>query len=70
MSKARLLYLLSPAKTLDLSHTNITQGSIPKLLEEAHELVKVCQKLTPAKIKSMMGVSDAIAKLNYERYVM
>jgi cytoplasmic iron level regulating protein YaaA (DUF328/UPF0246 family) len=26
------------------------------------------QKLSRAKVKSLLGVSDALAKLNYERY--
>lgn len=30
--------------------------------------VKQLQKLSQAKVKSLLGVSDALAKLNYDRY--
>jgi len=32
------------------------------------ELLKVCKKLKPSDFKKLMGVSDAIAKKDYERY--
>ena len=61
--------LLSPAKTLDETPLPPSVArSEPRMTRQAAELVNVAKKLTPAKIKSLMGVSDAIAKLNYERF--
>ncbi|KAK1933875.1 UPF0246 protein [Phytophthora citrophthora] len=68
MVSARLVYVLSPAKTLDLSASHVAQCSQPRLLSDAHELVQQLQKLSQAKVKSLLGVSDALAKLNFDRF--
>ncbi|KAG7382129.1 hypothetical protein PHYPSEUDO_005205 [Phytophthora pseudosyringae] len=68
MSAARLVYVLSPAKTLDLSASRVAQCSQPRLLSDAHELIQQLQKLSKAKVKSLLGVSDALAKLNFDRF--
>lgn len=68
MPSARLVAVLSPAKTLELSTSHVSQCSQPRLLAEAHELIEQLQKLSQAKVKSLLGVSDALAKLNYDRY--
>ncbi|GMF36050.1 unnamed protein product [Phytophthora fragariaefolia] len=65
---ARLCYVLSPAKTLDLSVPRIAQCSQPRLLSDAHELISQLRTLSQAKVKSLLGVSDALAKLNYDRF--
>ncbi|TMW65137.1 hypothetical protein Poli38472_009304 [Pythium oligandrum] len=67
-AKARLLYVLSPAKTLDMTSPTVAQSSVPKMLAEAQELVTELRKLSPAKMKALLGVSDALAKLNHGRY--
>lgn len=55
--------LLSPAKTLDESPLPSSIGRTePRMTREAADLVAVAKKLTAPKIKSLMGVSDAIAK--------
>ncbi|KAI9985938.1 hypothetical protein PInf_024729 [Phytophthora infestans] len=68
MPSARLVYVLSPAKTLDLSASRVSQCSQPRLLSDAHELVEQLQKLSQARVKSLLGVSDALAKLNFDRF--
>ena len=40
----------------------------PRLTTHTAELIKTCKRLTAPKIKSLMGVSDAIASLNAERF--
>uniref|UniRef100_K3X0J3 Uncharacterized protein n=1 Tax=Globisporangium ultimum (strain ATCC 200006 / CBS 805.95 / DAOM BR144) TaxID=431595 RepID=K3X0J3_GLOUD len=65
MTTARLLYLLSPAKTLDMTLSTVKVCSAPQLLHEAHILL---QELSQAKVKSLLGVSDALARLNYQRF--
>jgi len=60
--------LLSPAKAMDLSGPpNMGVMSKPEVKDSA-ELLKVCKKLTAGDLKKLMGVSDAIAKKDYERY--
>lgn len=68
MTGARLVYVLSPAKTLDLSASCVSRCSQPRLLTDAHELIQQLQKLSQAKVKSLLGVSDALAKLNFDRF--
>ena len=63
------IVLLSPAKTLDEAPLPPSVlRSEPRMMRDAMELLPVCQKLTQPKIKSLMAVSDAIAKLNYDRF--
>ncbi|KDO31906.1 hypothetical protein SPRG_03122 [Saprolegnia parasitica CBS 223.65] len=63
-----LVMVLSPAKTLDLALPKLRTCTQPKFLEEASILVQDLRKLTPAKLKGLLGVSDALAKLNHDRY--
>ncbi|EQC39609.1 hypothetical protein SDRG_03042 [Saprolegnia diclina VS20] len=63
-----LVMVLSPAKTLDLALPKLRTCTQPKFLDEASILVQDLRKLTPAKLKGLLGVSDALAKLNHDRY--
>lgn len=40
MTAARLLYVLSPAKTLDMARSAVSKCSEPALLADAHVLVR------------------------------
>ncbi len=62
--------VLSPAKTLDFdSAPIITEFSNPMFAAKANSLVKVARKLDPQSISDLMGVSQSIAHLNYERFM-
>ena len=64
-----MLALLSPAKTLDLTPiSNAILASKPALLKQTKTVVKELQKLSYAQLKSLLGVSDNLARLNYDRY--
>eukprot|EP00873_Tetraselmis_striata_P013228 jgi/Tetstr1/433492/TSEL_022762.t1 len=67
-----MIVLLSPAKTLDEDCANPalkpSDHTRPELAEEAEELVGELKKLPVGKLKALLGVSDAIARLNHERY--
>lgn len=94
-TRGRMLMLLSPAKTLDLSKTSIELCSTPALEREAKVLVQELQKLGKSELKTLLGmrsyvdmhvclyafmhyftessqhllgVSDSINTLNFERY--
>jgi len=63
-----MICVLSPAKAMDLSGApNLGVMSKPEV-KDTTELLKVCKTLKPGDFKKLMGVSDAIAKKDYERY--
>ncbi|KAI9911445.1 hypothetical protein PsorP6_009761 [Peronosclerospora sorghi] len=68
MPPTRLVYVLSPAKTLDFSTSSIVECSQPRLLSHTHTLVKQLRHLSPAKLQSLLGVSGDLAKLNFDRF--
>jgi hypothetical protein len=64
-----MLFLISPAKTLDyetplgeLPHTR------PQFLAQSAELIGVLKKKSPQQIASLMSLSDSLAALNVARY--
>ncbi|MCM4169676.1 Peroxide stress resistance protein YaaA [Arenibacter antarcticus] len=60
--------VISPAKTLDFeSKLPIKEYSQPLFLEEAARLNKVLQKKKPIALSELMGISDKLAQLNWER---
>lgn len=64
-----MLVVVSPAKNLDYeSPSVISQYSQPELLDDAEALVKVCKKLSPAKLSGLMSISDKLAGLNADRF--
>lgn len=64
-----MLFLLSPAKTLDERTTPPTnEFTQPKLLSQSQILIDELQKLAPQDIAKLMKVSDKIAHLNMERF--
>jgi cytoplasmic iron level regulating protein YaaA (DUF328/UPF0246 family) len=63
-----MVLLLSPAKTLDLSSTAIKLASQPLFQKEAQDLTAELAKLSKPQLKTLLGVSDSINTLNYNRY--
>ncbi|MGJ3355524.1 peroxide stress protein YaaA [Providencia sp. Je.9.19] len=64
-----MLITLSPAKTLDYESPLATHKfTQPELLTESEQLIKVCRKLAPADIASLMKISDKLAGLNAARF--
>jgi cytoplasmic iron level regulating protein YaaA (DUF328/UPF0246 family) len=67
-----MLFLLSPAKTLDFD-TPIPGALRRKLTEplwpeRAAELIGVLRRKSPAQVASLMDLSDKLAQLNVDRY--
>ena len=65
--------VLSPAKKLNLEplssqRTSQLDFSLPDLLPETEELIKVARKLTCAELSKLMKLSDSLAALNYDRF--
>lgn len=64
-----MLFLLSPAKSLDYETPSVTQRhTLPQFIDESAALIEVIQPYTPAQIASLMQLSDALATLNVGRY--
>jgi hypothetical protein len=67
-----MLYLLSPAKTLDyetpVPPALARKASEPRFVEPATELVEVLRRKSPAQVASLMDLSDKLAALNVGRY--
>ena len=64
-----MLFLLSPAKTLDYeTPAHVAAHTKPLFTRQAAELIGVLREHTPADIASLMSLSDALAQLNVARY--
>lgn len=64
-----MLILLSPAKNMNFDDApDAPRATKPKFLDDTGELSETTRKLSKSKIKSLMGVSDKLAELNYERF--
>lgn len=64
-----LVTIISPAKKLDYSpNQNKLNSSVPSLLDHSNELIKDLKVLTPQDVSSLMGLSDKLGALNFERF--
>jgi len=64
-----MLMLISPAKSLDMqaNYPTIKTTEI-QFLEDSQELIDQLQELNPEEIKNLMGISEKLAELNYQRF--
>lgn len=64
-----MIYLLSPAKTLDYeSEIPLLRGTMPRFLERSAELATLMRKLSVADLEALMGISTKLAELNAQRF--
>jgi cytoplasmic iron level regulating protein YaaA (DUF328/UPF0246 family) len=64
-----MLAIISPAKKLDFESDPITDAHTqPVLLKDAEVLARKARKLKRTDLKAMMGFSDKLADLNYQRF--
>ena len=64
-----MLFLLSPAKSLD--YDTPAEGvphTLPQFVSQSAELIEVLKHKTPAEISQLMELSDNLAALNVARY--
>ena len=65
-----MLFLLSPAKSLDYD-TPLPAGlphTLPAFVPQAEQLIAVLRHKSPQDIASLMSISDPLAALNVARY--
>jgi cytoplasmic iron level regulating protein YaaA (DUF328/UPF0246 family) len=63
-----MITLISPAKTLDLSTTEINLNSQPDFIKSTLELVSIMKKKSTSELMQLMDISENLAQLNRERY--
>jgi hypothetical protein len=67
-----MLYLLSPAKTLDytspIDPKVLARATLPAFTPRAAELIGKLRTLAPAEVATLMSLSDELAALNVARY--
>ena len=63
-----MLIVLSPAKTLDYSVNPKSNHTVPQFLSQSSNLIKNLKDKEPKDIASLMGLSDKLATLNFDRY--
>lgn len=63
-----MLFVLSPAKTLDFTAPPDAPATRPEFLTDAAELARAARKLTPDDLRELMSISDKLAALNVERF--
>lgn len=61
--------IISPAKNLDFKRqVQITEFTQPIFLKESERLIRNLRKLKPGDLTNLMGISDKLAVLNFERF--
>ncbi|OOG42273.1 peroxide stress protein YaaA [Polaromonas sp. A23] len=64
-----MLFLLSPAKSLDFeTPPQVDTHTQPLFVKQSSQLIKVLKKKTPAQVSELMSLSDTLAGLNVARY--
>ncbi len=64
-----MLYLISPAKSLDYdTPVGDVPHSLPQFVAQSSSLIDVLKKKSPQQIATLMGLSDALSALNVARY--
>lgn len=67
-----MLYLLSPAKSLDyetpVPPAMSAAATLPPFVERSQELIGVLRRQSPRKIAALMDISADLANLNVQRY--
>jgi cytoplasmic iron level regulating protein YaaA (DUF328/UPF0246 family) len=67
-----MLYLLSPAKSLDFDTpvpmATVRKATDPVYAEQATELITLLRRQSASQLAALMGLSDNLAALNVDRY--
>jgi uncharacterized protein len=60
--------LVSPAKRLDMSAPPLPAQGSPAFIGQAEKLANRARQLSVEQLKGLMGISDKLAQLNYDRF--
>ena len=64
-----MLFIVSPAKNLDMQRRFNAEASAIRFPEDTQELVGVMRGHGPESVAKLMKLSDKLAHLNHERYL-
>ncbi len=64
-----MLAVISPAKRLDWAVTNTLPTTLPAFQDDAKRLVATAKRLPLRELKSLMHLSDDLARLNRDRFL-
>ena len=65
-----MLFLLSPAKSLDFETPSTVAATPPAYSHEAAQLIELLRHQSPQQLAELMDLSDALAQLNVARYAL
>lgn len=64
-----MIAILSPAKTLDYTkQTFCKKHTLPEFLDDSQELIDILAKMSPAKVGTLMSISEKLSVLNAQRF--
>lgn len=63
-----MLFVISPAKTLDFETPCHAEASYPRFRKETLELIGVLKEKSPEELQNLMDLSENLAELNVSRY--
>jgi cytoplasmic iron level regulating protein YaaA (DUF328/UPF0246 family) len=63
-----MILVISPSKTLDFTGPQYPDHTMPEMLEKSQRLIEGLKKLNPAQVGKLMGLSEKLAQLNWQRY--
>lgn len=64
-----MLLVISPAKNLDYeTELPIKKSTKAQFLDQSQRLIDVLQPMSPQQVSSLMGISDKLGTLNYDRF--
>ncbi len=63
-----MLVVLSPAKRLDMTDSKAERLTKPAFAREAAKLAEAARELSMEELQRLMGLSDRLARLNFERF--
>ena len=64
-----MLAILSPAKKLDFdSEPGFADFTLPRLTDQTEELVQIAKTKSRSDLMALMGISDTLADINYQRF--
>ena len=63
-----MILVISPSKTMDFPAQHYPNHTLPEMVEQSRRLIEGLKKLTPSQVGELMGISEKLAQLNWQRY--
>lgn len=63
-----MILVISPSKTLDFKGQQYPNHTLPEMLEQSQFLIDTLSKLNPVQVGDLMGISEKLAQLNWQRF--